>query len=84
MAPENTVQTCMTQKLVAYFETNIAIGPTKVSSSDLLQFIYEAAKEEASSQSRLLSGLRTFFDALWLRFAGNNPVTLVEPPGDRV
>ena len=71
------------QKLVAYFETNnIAIGPTKVSSSDLLQFIYETAKEvKPSSQSRLLSGLRTFFDFLMVEgLRSNNPVTLVEPP----
>jgi len=71
------------QKLVAYFETNnIAIGPTKVSSSDLLQFIYEAAKKmKPSSQSRLLSGLRTFFDFLMVEgLRSNNPVNLVEPP----
>ena len=71
------------QKLVAYFETNnIAIGPTKVSSSDLLQFIYEAAKKmKPSSQSRLLSGLRTFFDFLMVEgLRSSNPVTLVEPP----
>ena len=71
------------QKLVAYFETNnIAIGPTKVSSSDFLQFIYETAKEvKPSSQSRLLSGLRTFFDFLMVEgLRSNNPVTLVEPP----
>ena len=71
------------QKLVAYFETNnIAIGPTKVSSSDLLQFIYETAKEvKPSSQSRLLSGLRTFFDFLMVEgLRSSNPVTLVEPP----
>ena len=45
---ENTVVNYVydVQKLVAYFETNnIAIGPTKVSPSDLLQFIYEAAKK---------------------------------------
>ena len=65
---ENTVVNYVydVQKLVAYFETNnIPIGPTKVSPSDFLQFIYEAAKEvKPSSQSRLLSGLRTFFDFL--------------------
>ena len=34
-----------------------------------------------SSQSRLLSGLRTFFDFLMVEgVRGNNPVTLVEPP----
>ena len=71
------------QKLVTYFEKNdITIGPTKVSSSDLLQFIYEAAKEvKPASQSRLLSGLRTFFDFLIVEgLRNNNPVSLVEPP----
>ena len=82
---ENTVVNYVydVQKLVAYFETNnIAIGPTKVSSSDLLQFIYETAKEvKPSSQSRLLSGLRTFFDFLTIEgLRSSNPVTLVEPP----
>ena len=71
---ENTVVNYVydVQKLVAYFETNnIAIGPTKVSSSELLEFIYEAAKEvKPSSQSRLLSGLRTFLTFLWLRVYG--------------
>jgi integrase/recombinase XerD len=82
---ENTVVNYVydVQKLVAYFETNnIEIGPTKVSSSDLLQFIYEVAKEvKPSSQSRLLSGLRTFFDFLMVEgLRSSNPVTLVEPP----
>ena len=82
---ENTVINYVydVQKLVAYFETNnIAIGPTKVSSTELLQFIYEAAKVvKPSSQSRLLSGLRTFFDFLMVEgLRSNNPVTLVEPP----
>ena len=82
---ENTVVNYVydVQKLVAYFETNnIAIGPTKVSSSELLEFIYEAAKEvKPSSQYRLLSGLRTFFDFLMVEgVRSNNPVTLVEPP----
>ena len=82
---ENTVVNYVydVQKLVAYFETNnIAIGPTKVSSSELLEFIYEASKKvKPSSQSRLLSGLRTFFDFLMIEgVRSNNPVTLVEPP----
>ena len=82
---ENTVVNYVydVQKLVAYFETNnIPIGPTKVSPSDFLQFIYEAAKEvKPSSQSRLLSGLRTFFDFLIIEgLRSSNPVTLVEPP----
>lgn len=82
---ENTVVNYVydVQKLVAYLETNnIAIGPTKVKSSNLLQFIYESAKEvKPSSQSRLLSGLRVFFDFLMVEgLRGSNPVTLVEPP----
>ena len=82
---ENTVVNYVydVQKLVAFLETNnIAIGPTKVKSSNLLQFIYESAKEvKPSSQSRLLSGLRVFFDFLMVEgLRGSNPVTLVEPP----
>ena len=82
---ENTVVNYVydVQKLVAYLETNnMAIGPTKVKSSNLLQFIYESAKEvKPSSQSRLLSGLRVFFDFLMVEgLRGSNPITLVEPP----
>ena len=82
---ENTVVNYVydVQKLVAYFDTNnITISPTKVSSSELLEFIYEAAKAvKPSSQSRLLSGLRTFFDFLIVEgVRSNNPVSLVEPP----
>ena len=82
---ENTVVNYVydVHKLVKYFENNnITIGPAKVSPSELLQFIYEAAKEvKPSSQSRLISGLRTFFEFLMIEgLRNNNPVTLVELP----
>lgn len=71
------------QKLIIYLEkNNIVFGPTKVESKHLLRFIYDAAKEiKPSSQSRLLSGLRSFFDFLMKEgVRNNNPVALVEPP----
>lgn len=82
---ENTLENYVfdVQKLIAYLEKhNIKFGPTKVDSDQLLQFIYETAKEvKPSSQSRLLSGLRSFFDFLITEgLRDNNPVTLVEPP----
>ncbi len=82
---ENTLENYVfdVQKLTAYLEKhNIKFGPTKVDSDQLLQFIYETAKDvKPSSQSRLLSGLRSFFDFLITEgLRNNNPVTLVEPP----
>ncbi|MCH2655856.1 MAG: tyrosine recombinase XerD [Flavobacteriales bacterium] len=82
---ENTLENYIfdVQKLIAYFDNhNIKFCPTKVDSDQLLQFIYETAKNvKPSSQSRLLSGLRSFFDFLITEgLRDNNPVTLVEPP----
>ena len=82
---ENTLENYIfdVQKLIAYLDKhNIKFGPTKVGSDQLLQFIYETAKNvKPSSQSRLLSGLRSFFDFLITEgLRDNNPVTLVEPP----
>ena len=82
---ENTLENYIfdVQKLIAYLDKhNIKFGPTKIDSDQLLQFIYETAKNvKPSSQSRLLSGLRSFFDFLITEgLRDNNPVTLVEPP----
>ena len=82
---ENTLENYVfdVQKLITYLEKhNTKFGPTKVDSDHLLQFIYDTAKEvKPSSQSRLLSGLRSFFDFLITEgLRDNNPVTLVEPP----
>lgn len=71
------------KKLINYLEVNsIAISPDKISEEILQQFIYEVAKVvNARSQSRIISGLKSFF--IYLIFEGyreNNPMELIESP----
>ena len=71
------------KKLINYLEANsIAISPLKISEEILQQFIYEVAKVvNARSQSRIISGLKSFF--IYLIFEGyreTNPMELVESP----
>jgi len=71
------------KKLINYLETNsIAISPEKISEEILQQFVYEVAKVvNARSQSRIISGLKSFF--IYLIFEGyreNNPMELIETP----
>jgi len=71
------------KKLINYLEANsIAISPEKISEEMLQQFIYEVAKVvNARSQSRIISGLKSFF--IYLIFEGyreNNPMELIESP----
>ncbi len=71
------------KKLINYLEANsITISPLKISEEILQQFIYEVAKVvNARSQSRIISGLKSFF--IYLIFEGyreNNPMELIESP----
>ncbi len=71
------------KKLIIYLEeNNIEVSPVKMDSDTIQQFIYTIAKElNARSQSRLISGLRSFFD--YLIFEGyreTNPLELIESP----
>lgn len=71
------------KKLINYLEDNtIEMSPIKIDSETIQQFIYSIAKElNARSQSRLISGLRSFFD--YLIFEGyreTNPLELIESP----
>lgn len=71
------------RKLINYLEVNsIAISPEKISEEILQQFIYEVAKVvNARSQSRIISGLKSFF--IYMIFEGyrdNNPMELIESP----
>ena len=82
---KNTVDSYIydVQKLASYLnDNNIFVGPTKISSPELYNFTYEVAKKvKPSSQSRLLSGLNTFFNYLIVEgLRKNNPVSLVESP----
>jgi len=71
------------QKLINFLEANaIAISPTKIDSKLLKQFIYEVAKElNARSQSRIISGLKCFFNYLIFEdYRVDNPMELIETP----
>ena len=71
------------KKLMIFLEdTNISVSPVKIKEEILKQFIYEVSKFlNPRSQSRLISGLKNFFD--YLIFEGyriDNPMELIETP----
>lgn len=70
-------------KLINYLQKNsFQVSPPKISPEILQQFIYENAKLlNARSQSRMISGLKSFFD--YLIFEGyreSNPMDLIDSP----
>jgi len=70
-------------KLIGYIETNnINNSPINVTSEVLQKFIYDVAKHiNARSQSRLISGLRSFFNYLIFEdYRKDNPLELIESP----
>lgn len=82
---ENSVQNYSLDisKLINYLEANsIEVSPTKISLEVLQNFNYEVAKNlNSRSQSRIISGLKSFFN--YLIFEGyreNNPMELIETP----
>lgn len=71
------------QKLVRYLnEKEIQVSPIQIGKETLLQCIYEAAKKLSSrSQSRFISGLKSFFNYLiFENYRSENPMDLVESP----
>lgn len=71
------------EKLVSYLEANgIFISPIAISSDTIQQFIYESSKLlNARSQSRLISGLKSFFSYLIFEdYRTDNPLELIESP----
>ncbi len=71
------------KKLIAYLERNdINLSPISMTPEIIQQFIYEVAKEvNARSQSRIISGLRSFFNYLVFEdYRQTNPLELVESP----
>ncbi|MFS4481697.1 site-specific tyrosine recombinase XerD [Hyunsoonleella sp. 2307UL5-6] len=71
------------ERLVSYLEANgISISPIAISSDIIQQFIYESAKSlNARSQSRLISGLKSFFSYLIFEdYRTDNPLELIESP----
>ena len=65
---KNTVQNYNldVQKLITYLKTyDMNISPLEITSIQIQEFIYNIAKSiNPRSQSRLISGLRSFFDYL--------------------
>ncbi len=71
------------EKLIRFFEQLEANpSPVSITEVDIQQFIYEMAKSlSARSQSRLISGLRSFFDYLIFEdYRKDNPTQLIEAP----
>ena len=71
------------KKLIDYLEkNNTSVSPTKISPEIVQQFIYEIAKHvNARSQSRTISGLRSFFSYLVFEdYRETNPLELIESP----
>ncbi|WP_396601398.1 site-specific tyrosine recombinase XerD [Algibacter sp. R77976] len=70
-------------KLMAYLEShNITASPISISTETIQQFIYTIAKTvNARSQSRIISGLRSFFNYLVFEdYRKDNPLELIESP----
>ncbi len=71
------------KKLITYLEEHdIEVSPIKIDAETIQQFIYTIAKElNAKSQSRLISGLRSFFEYLIFEdYRTTNPLELIESP----
>ncbi len=70
-------------KLITYLDVNeIQISPLKISDKTIQEFIYSVSKDlNARSQSRLISGLRSFFSYLVFEdYRKDNPLDLMESP----
>ena len=70
-------------KLMAYLESNlITTGPIEINNETIKRFVYELAKTVNSRiQSRVISGLRSFFDYLiFENYRKTNPLEQIETP----
>ncbi len=82
---ENTIAnyTFDIEKLISFLESNeIDVSPLKITEEVVQQFIYEIAKNvNASSQSRIISGLKSFFNFLVFEdYRNDTPMELIEVP----
>ncbi|MCF8273312.1 MAG: site-specific tyrosine recombinase XerD [Flavobacteriaceae bacterium] len=71
------------KKLIDYLESNtISNSPIDISTEIIQQFIYEIAKVvNERTQSRIISGLRSFFSFLVFEdYRDSNPLELIESP----
>ncbi|MCG9972033.1 site-specific tyrosine recombinase/integron integrase [Christiangramia crocea] len=70
-------------KLINYLNVNeVEVSPLRISDKVIQEFIYNASKSiNARSQSRLISGLRSFFGFLVFEdYRKDNPLDLMESP----
>ena len=70
-------------KLINYLDVNeIKVSPINISDKTIQEFIYSVSKDlNARSQSRLISGLRSFFSYLVFEdYRKDNPLDLMESP----
>lgn len=82
---KNSIESYMRdiQKLMNFLVLNESpTDPIQINGEDIQFFIYEASKQlNARSQSRLISGLRSFFDYLIVeKYRTSNPTELIEMP----
>ena len=82
---KNTVQNYNldVQKLITYLKTyDMHISPLEITNIQIQEFIYKIAKSiNPRSQSRLISGLRSFFDYLiFENYLQTNPLEQIEAP----
>ncbi|OEJ98449.1 site-specific tyrosine recombinase XerD [Flavivirga aquatica] len=71
------------EKLITFLEeNNISQSPVIITSEVIQQFIYQIAKQvNPRSQSRLISGLKSFFNYLVFEdYRPDNPLELIESP----
>lgn len=71
------------EKLIHYLNNNkITINPENINAEIIQRFIYQIAKHvNARSQSRIISGLRSFFNYLVFEdYRKDNPLDLIESP----
>ncbi|MDB4289710.1 tyrosine recombinase XerD [Flavobacteriaceae bacterium] len=71
------------QKLVLYLEAHdMQLSPLQITTEHVQGFIYEMAKElNPRTQSRLISGLRSFYDYLiFENYCESNPLKRIEAP----
>lgn len=71
------------QKLIRFLDAeDIKVGPSEIEAEIVQQFIYQISKSvNARSQSRIISGLRSFFDYLIFEdYRKTNPLALIESP----
>jgi len=71
------------EKLISYLDSNeVNVTPLTISKETIQQYVYEIAKVvNARTQSRMISGLRSFFNYLIFEdYRTDNPLELIESP----